>query len=374
MTNWQRDDTSNDGGSPEPPKERATRSPCGDSFEVPETPFIHKARATWMAMWHSLPGQNLSPPPVPKESTGYVDHKGHLSLSRMDAATNVTNTSPQWAHRCVCGHVCKALDGLTQHWNANDKCRKKRAEKSILLDNRTLVRAETQKEKCWQALLASVQANMKVIVELWPHMDEGTFRTWFKGVRDIRRTERNEILTVKEYRLRTLNREFSLALGMCTNPPLLDLCTNIVRDDWMDIIIHSVAALSGCDAANLERLESVATLAAFLAKEDLPNSAKRSTFNKPLVRTTGGHGAPTAPDTGSDSVDSRANCKGERSSLDAADNSEDGTATDQHSSTGGNAGSTQEKAVDQGNDAGIAQGSRTAGNPAIMMHKRSSFC
>jgi hypothetical protein len=249
---------------------RDFKAKCSPVFTTastaPRTLITDNVRATWVAMYRSLPGCSNAPLPTSKESDGYTDHLGNRTPSRETATANITKTVPQWTNRCKCGHLCRSLEGLRSHWHTNDECRRGRPAKETFDSSYVEVRADSQDEQRWQAVLATVGANVQVLVELWPVFTEEAYHEWFTGLRNIRREERSELLPLRMRRLRALNRELSTTLGIHTDTPLLDLCTRIVREDWEDTIRHSVALASSENSADLEKLETVRALSALLAR------------------------------------------------------------------------------------------------------------
>ena len=234
----------------------------------PKTLITDKERATWVAMYRSLPGCSKAPLPASTESDGYTDHSGNRTPSRETATANITKTVPQWTNRCKCGHLCRSMEGLRSHWHTNDKCRRGRPAKETFDSSYVEVRADSQDEQRWQAVLATVGANVQVLVELWPVFTEEAYHEWFTGLRNIRREERSELLPLKMRRLRALNRELSTTLGIHTDTSLLDLCTRIVREDWEDTIRHSVSLACSENSVDLEELDTVRTLSSLLAREE----------------------------------------------------------------------------------------------------------
>jgi hypothetical protein len=177
-----------------------------------------------------------------------------------------------------------------QHWNTNKKCQRRRPPEATFQDIQVTIRTDSEEEISWQTLLAVVEANMQILVEHWPGFADETYRKWFLGLREIRLNEKIQPLASKEYRLRVLNRELSASLGIHTNSPLLDLCTSIVREDWVDIIRHSAIIVPSENAADLEQRETVLALSAFLAQEKPPSEGRKpkrgkETFIKSLQRT-----------------------------------------------------------------------------------------
>jgi hypothetical protein len=255
-----------------------------------DPPVAEMVREHWSALWHSLPGQSELPLPAPRECHDYKDHVGGLAKSRQAATTNITKTIPKWTKRCKCGHRCRSTEGLMQHWNTNKKCQRLRSSGATFQDSHVSIRTDSEEEISWQTLLAVVEVNMQILVELWPAFTDETYRRWFLGLREIRLDEKTQPLASKEYRLRVLNRELSASLGIHTNSPLLDLCTSIVREDWVDIIRHSAIIVPSENAADLEQRETVLALSAFLAQEKPPSEGRKpkrgkETFIKSLQRT-----------------------------------------------------------------------------------------
>ena len=178
-----------------------------------------------------------------------------------------------------------------QHWNTNKKCQRLRPPEATFQDMQVTIRTDSGEEISWQTLLAVVEANMQILVEHWPGFADETYQRWFLGLREIRLDEKTQPLASKEYRLRLLNRELSAALGIHTNFLLLDLCTSIVREDWVDIIRHSAIIVPSENAADLEQRETVLALSAFLAQEKPPSEGRKpkrgkETFVKALKRTS----------------------------------------------------------------------------------------
>jgi hypothetical protein len=238
--------------------------------DAARTLITDTVRASWNAMYRSLPRPSNAPAPMLNETEGYTDHRGRRTQSREKATDMVTGTVVQWTNRCKCGHLCRTLEGLKLHWDNNTKCRQARPANESFDSSYVQVQADSQDEQRWHATLATVRANVQILVELWPVFTEETYRSWFTGLCDIRREERDlcQSLPVRMRRLRGLNRELSAALGIHTDDPLLDLCTRLVRVDWEDTIEHSLSAAASENAADLEELETVRALEALLAREE----------------------------------------------------------------------------------------------------------